>query len=146
MSDVKNIFEKNSENQPKCHFPRPLMDERGKKMELDPKEIQGQQTFDSFCKKVLKHEAANGHREINRRALIEIPMSELPEGAMEQLAVYDAYPWEYTSFQVGNETVLVKDDRLAEAPVAIPEKGRNIILMYIGSWIWQTVRSLPTWE
>lgn len=158
MSDVKNIFEKNSENQPKCHFPRPLMDERGKndlppgmtkggkKMELDPKEIQGQQTFDSFCKKVLRHEDNNGHREVNRRALIEIPMSELPEGAMEQLAVYDAYPWEYTSFQVGNETVLVKDDRLAEAPVAIPEKGRNIILMYIGSWIWQTVRSLPTWE
>lgn len=142
MSDVKNIFEKNSANQPKRHFPRPLMDERGKndlppgmtkggeKMELDPKEIQRQQTFDSFCKKVLKHEAANGHREINRRALIEIPMSELPEEAMEQLAVYDEYSWEYTSFQVGNETVLVKDDRLAEALAAIPEKERNIILMY----------------
>ena len=55
MSDVKNIFEKNSVNQPKRHFPRPLMDERGKndlppgmtkggeKMELDPKEIQRQQ-------------------------------------------------------------------------------------------------------
>ena len=95
MSDRKNIFQKNSENQPKRHFPRPLMDERGKKdlppgmtkggekMKLDPKEIQRQQTFDSFCKKVLKHEAANGHREINRRALMEIPMSELPEGAME---------------------------------------------------------------
>lgn len=44
-----------------------------------------------------------------------IPMSELPEEAMEQLAVYDEYPWEYTSFQVGNENVLVKDDRPAEA-------------------------------
>ena len=70
-------------------------------MELDPKEIQRQQSFDSFCKKVLKHEAANGHREINRRALIEIPMSELPEEAMEQLAVYDEYPWEYNSFRDG---------------------------------------------
>lgn len=142
MSDRKNNFEKHSANQPKHHFVRPLMDERGKndlppgmtkggeKMELDPKEIQRQQAFDSFCKKVLKHEANNGHREINRRALMEIPMSELPEGAMEQLAVYDEYPWEYTSFNVGEETVLVRDDRLAEALAAIPEKERNIILMY----------------
>ena len=99
-------------------------------MKPDLHEIHKQHTFDSFCKKVLKHEASNGHREINRRALIEIPMSELPEEAMEQLAVYDEYPWEYNSFQVGKETVLVKDDRLAEALAAIPEKERNIILMY----------------
>lgn len=142
MSDAKKYFQQISENQPNDHFPRPLMDERGKndlppgmtkggeKMKLDPKEIQRQQTFDSFCKKVLKHEAANGHREINRRALMEIPMSEIPEEAMEQLAVYDEYPWDHTSFQVGNETVYVKHDRLAEALAAIPEKERNIILMY----------------
>lgn len=57
-------------------------------------------------------------------------MSDLPEEAMEQLAVYDDYPWDYTPFQVGDETVLVKDDRLAEALAAIPEKERNIILLY----------------
>lgn len=142
MSDAKNIFEEISENQPKRHFPTPLMDERGKndlppgmtkggeKMELDPKEIQRQQAFDSFCKKVLKHEANNGHREINYRTSMEISMSDLPEGAMEQLAVYDEYPWDYTSFRIGNETVYVKNDRLAEALAAIPEKERNIILMY----------------
>ena len=142
MSDAKNIFEEISENQPKRHFPTPLMDERGKndlppgmtkggeKMKLDPKEIQRQQAFDSFCKKVLKHEANNGHREINYRTSMEISMSDLPEGAMEQLAVYDEYPWDYTSFQIGNETVYVKNDRLAEALAAIPEKERNIILMY----------------
>ena len=142
MSTSKKFFEKFSENPPKRHFPTPLMDERGKndlppgmtkggeKMELDPKKIQRQQAFDSFCKKVLKHEANNGHRELNYRASMEIPMSDLPEGAMEQLAVYDEYPWDYTSFQVGNETVYVKNDRLAEALAAIPEKERNIILMY----------------
>ena len=141
MSDTKNIFEKISANQPKRTSARPVMDERGRtdlppgtkggeKMKSDLHEIHKQHTFDSFCKKVLKHEANNGHREINRRALMEIPMSDLPEGAMEQLAVYDEYPWEYTSFLIGNETVLVKDDRLAEALEAIPEKERNIILMY----------------
>ena len=99
-------------------------------MKPDLHEIHKQHTFDSFCKKVLKHEAAGGHREINRRARIEISISDLPEEAMEQLAVYDDYPWDYTPFQVGDETVLVKDDRLAEALAAIPEKERNIILLY----------------
>lgn len=99
-------------------------------MKPDLHEIHKQHTFDSFCKKVLKHEAAGGHREINRRAWMEISMSDLPEEAMEQLAVYDDYPWDYTPFQIGDETVLVKDDRLAEALAAIPERERNIILLY----------------
>lgn len=99
-------------------------------MKPDLHEIHKQHTFDSFCKKVLKHEAGNGHRKINRRARMEISMSDIPEEAMEQLAVYDDYPWDYTPFQVGDETVLVKDDRLAEALAAIPEKERNIILLY----------------
>ena len=57
-------------------------------------------------------------------------MSDLPEGAMEQLAVYDDYPWEHTSFPVGDDVVLIKNDRLAEALEAMPEKERDIILMY----------------
>lgn len=142
MSARKNIFEKFSENQPKHHFALVLLDERGKKdlppgmtkggekMELDPKEVLRQQTFDSFCKTVLRNEAKTGHREINRRSQMEVSMSELPESAMEQLAVYDEYPWDYASFQIGNETVYVKNERLAEALAAIPEKDRNIILMY----------------
>ena len=141
MSDRKNNFEKITANQPKRTFSGPVMDERGnkdlppgkkggEKMKPDLHEIHKQHTFDSFCKKVLKHEAGNGHREINRRAHMEISMSDLPEEAMEQLAVYDDYPWDYTPFQVGDETVLVKDDRLAEALAAIPERERNIILLY----------------
>ena len=89
-----------------------------------------QHTFDSFCKRAIKYEALNANRQIRYRRNCEISLSELPEEIMEQLAVYDEYPWEYTSFQIGKETVLVKDDRLAEALSAIPEKERNIILMY----------------
>lgn len=99
-------------------------------MKPDLHETERQQAFDSFCKKVLKNEAANGHREINYKANMEISMSALPEEAFAQLAVYDDYPWEHTSFRIGNENVLVKNDRLAEALEAIPEKDRNVILMY----------------
>ena len=45
---------------------------------------------------------------------------------MEQLASYDRYPWEYTSFPV----ILIENDRLAEALNALPQDGRNILLMY----------------
>ena len=34
---------------------------------------------------------------------------------MAQLAVYDRYPWEYTTFPVGGAVILIEDDGLAEA-------------------------------
>ena len=49
---------------------------------------------------------------------------------MEQLASYDRYPWEYTSFPVGGDVILIENDRLAEALNALPQDGRDILLMY----------------
>ena len=89
-----------------------------------------QHTFDSYCKKVLKCEAWNGYREISRRQKQEVPFSELPEEAMEQLAAWDRYPWEYTPFPVGNDVILIEDDRLADALNILPPKDRDIFLMF----------------
>ena len=141
MKGEKKFLHKFSGYRPNCTFLAPVMDERGNQdlppgtkggetMKPDLHETHKQHTFDSFCKKVLVHEANNGHRDINRRASIEISMSDLPEEAMEQLAVYDDYPWEHTAFHIGDDVILIKNDRLAEALEAIPEKERNIILMY----------------
>ena len=89
-----------------------------------------QHTFDSYCKKVLKCEAWNGYREISRRQKREVPFSELPEQSMEQLAAWDRYPWEYTPFPVGNDVILIEDDRLANALNALPPNDRDIFLMF----------------
>lgn len=89
-----------------------------------------QHTFDCFCKKVLKCEAYNGYREISRKQTREVTFSELPEESMEQLASYDRYPWEYASFPVGGDVILIEDDRLAEALNMMPQEGRDILLMY----------------
>ena len=89
-----------------------------------------QHAFDSYCKKVLKCEAYNGYREIGRRQKRETLFSELSEEELAQLAVYDRYPWEYTSFPVGGEVILIRDDRLAEALNALPQENRDILLMY----------------
>ena len=89
-----------------------------------------QYTFDSYCKKVLKCEACNGYRQISRHQKRFTSLEELSEAEMAQLAVYDRYPWEYTTFPVGGAVILIEDDRLAEALNALPQDGRDILLMY----------------
>ena len=66
-------------------------------MDLDRHDEHKQHAFDSFCKKVIRCEAYNAYRAIGRRQDLEIPFSQLPEEAMETLATWDVYPWEYTS-------------------------------------------------
>ena len=102
----------------------------GEKMDLDRHDEHKQHTFDSFCKKVIRCEAYNAYRAIGRRQDLEIPFSQLPEEAMEALAAWDVYPWEYTSFPVDGDVILIKDDRLADALTALPQRFRDILLMY----------------
>ena len=55
----------------------------------------------------------------------------LPEEADEQFASCpDVYPWEYTPFPLDGDVILIRDDRLADALKAMPQDGRNILLMY----------------
>ena len=96
-------------------------------MDLDRHDEHKQHTFDSFCKKVIRCEAYNAYRAIGRRQDLEIPFSQLPEEAMEALAAWAVYPWEYTSFPVDGDVILIKDDRLADA---LPQRFRDILLMY----------------
>ena len=71
-----------------------------------------QYAFDSYCKKVLKCEACNGYRQISRRQKRFASLEELSEAEMAQLAVYDRYSWEYTTFPIGRAVILIEDDRL----------------------------------
>lgn len=141
MSERKNNFEYLSVNRPKAASTKRVVGERGRKdlppgtkggenMTPDRHEEHKQHTFDSFCKKVLKCEAYNGYREISRRQKHEITFSELPEEAMEQLAAYDRYPWEYAPFTACGDVILIENDRLADALDALPQKNREILLMY----------------
>ena len=133
MSREKNIFEKFPQKWPKGVFARRVGGERGnidlpsgakggEKMDLDRHDEHKQHAFDSFCKKVIRCEAYNAYRAIGRRQDLEIPFSQLPEEAMEALATWDVYPWEYTSFPVGGDVILIKDDRLADALTALPQR------------------------
>ena len=141
MSDRKNNFDFSRQSWPKQPSAERVVGERGRK-ELPPGTKGGenmkpdrhaehkQHAFDSFCKKVLKCEACNGYREISHRKKHSIPFSELPEDAMEQLAAYDRYPWEYNTFILGGDVILIENDLLADALNALPQDNRDILLMY----------------
>lgn len=141
MSDNKNNFKHFSVNRPKATSAERVVGERGRtdlppgtkggeNMTPDRHEEHKQHTFDSFCKKVLKCEAYNGYRENSRRQKHEVTFSELPEEAMEQLAAYDRYPWEYAPFAIAGDVILIENDRLADALEALPQENREILLMY----------------
>ncbi len=85
--------------------------------------------FDSFCKKVLREEARDYIREINRRSERFVSFSELSEEQMSQLCLTDEYPSELTRFDVQGYSVSIKDDRLAEALASLPEERRDIVLL-----------------
>ena len=49
---------------------------------------------------------------------------------MEQLAAYDRYPWEYNTFILGGDVILIENNLLADALNALPQDNRDILLMY----------------
>lgn len=85
--------------------------------------------FDSFCKKVLREEARDYMRYVNRLSEREVNLSELSEEQLSQLCALDEYPSEQTSFDVQGYSVAIKDARLAEALASLSEEKRDIVLL-----------------
>ena len=137
----KEKFNINTESQPNSGIAITVVGERGRK-ELPPGTKGGenlkpdrhyehkQHAFDSYCKKVLKCEACNGYREISRRQKRVTSLEDLSEAEWAQLAVYDRYSWEYTTFPVGGAVILIEDDRLAEALLGLSQENREIFMMH----------------
>lgn len=137
----QKFFQIDPENRPSQTTRERVVSERGRK-ELPPGTKGGenlkpdrhyehkQYAFDSYCKKVLKCEACNGYRQISRHQKRFTSLEELSEAQMAQLAVYDRYPWEYTTFPVGGAVILIEDDGLAEALLGLSQEDREIFMMH----------------
>ena len=137
----KKYFQIDPENRPNRTTRERVVSERGRK-ELPPGTKGGenlkpdrhyehkQHAFDSYCKRSIKNEAMNAYTQLRKRSRREVSLSELPEDAMAQLAVYDRYSWEYTTFPVGGAVILIEDDRLAEALLALSQEDRDIFMMH----------------
>mgnify|MGYP003303537983 CR=1 FL=1 len=89
-----------------------------------------QMVFDSFCKRVLKNAAINCFHEIKRHREREQFFSELTKREWQQIYMEDEYRLESHVFQVMGQEVEVKNFLIAKALRHLPEKKRNVILMY----------------
>lgn len=88
-----------------------------------------QHAFDSFCKKVLKHEARDHYDEMKRQREREVSFSELSAQEMEQLFTVDKYFATEQVFNVLGREVVVNNELIAEALRTLPERKRDIILL-----------------
>lgn len=98
-------------------------------MKPDGHEVHKQHTFDAFCKRVLKNEARDIEREYARRRRKEVLFSELPPPMLERISSIDEYPSEHEQFRVGDFSVVVRDERLANALRILTERKRDIVLL-----------------
>ena len=89
-----------------------------------------QMMFDSFCKKVIKNAAIDCFRERQKYKKRERFVSELTEEEFQQLYMEDEYDLDTYVFQVLGQEVEVKNFMIAKALNRLPEKQRNVILMY----------------
>lgn len=86
-------------------------------------------TFDSFCKKILKHEARDYYDELKRQRNREVFFSDLSVKQMDQLYTEDKYFVTEQIFNVLGLDVIVSDDVIAGALENLPEHKRDIILL-----------------
>jgi len=89
-----------------------------------------QSAFDSFCKKVLRNEARDFFNEVKRLRGKEVFVSELSERELGQLATTDMYFTTEQVFNVHGFDVVVTSESMAAALRNLPQRKRDIILLY----------------
>jgi len=85
--------------------------------------------FDSFCKKVLKHEARDYYIETKRKREREVSFSELSDRELAQLSKTDKYFSADQIFDVLGSDVVVSDEDIADALRGLSKCKRDIILL-----------------
>jgi RNA polymerase sigma factor (sigma-70 family) len=92
-------------------------------------EKQVRQTFDSFCKKVLKYTARELYRKQKKSEMQEVPFSGLSEREFSTLAAVDVYGKVETVFDVQGDAIVVTDGDIAKALRELPDEKREIVLL-----------------
>ena len=90
-------------------------------------------TFNAFCKIVLYHAALNAYKKIRRKQQFEVSLDYLREFDFEPVTTSDEYFVRYdvpTAFTVRGKTVVVKSEQLAAALLRLPEKRREVLLLW----------------
>lgn len=90
-------------------------------------------TFNAFCKIVLYHAALGVYKKLRKKQQFEVSFDYLREFDFEPVTTTDEYFVKYdvpTSFTVHGKTVIVESEQLAAALSRLPEKRREVLLLW----------------
>lgn len=88
-----------------------------------------EQTFDSFCKAVIRNESIDAFRELAHRREHEVAFSALSPKEIASLRAADSFDMYRKSFRVHGYIVEVCDRSLGEILDYIPSAQRDIVLL-----------------
>ena len=86
--------------------------------------------FDYICKRVMDDERKDYMKSMSRQSKREISFSDMGDYFVNQFSVVDSYSTDYQIFTWNEFTVGVENDLLSEALRNLPDKKREIILLY----------------
>ena len=85
--------------------------------------------FDRYCKVVLRHEAINYFRELQRHRKHEISLEELSSADLDTLSVTNSYPDESHIFHFYGCDLRIDNDHVANAFINLPEQEQHILIL-----------------
>lgn len=85
--------------------------------------------FNGYCKKVIKNEAANAHKELNRLSQKEVLFSDMSSADEKSLFTLDEY-FKDLDNEISIGKVSISEKLLSDALLSLSEDKREIILMY----------------
>ena len=92
-----------------------------------------ERTFNAFCKIVLYHAALGVYKKMRKKQQFEVSLDYLREFDFEPATSTDEYFVKYdvpTVFTVLGKTVIVESEQLAAALSRLPEKWREVLLLW----------------
>lgn len=86
--------------------------------------------FDAFCKTVLRHEATNYFRELNRQGKHIAQFSALSQSELGKLYTVDEYPSEKFVFSAFGYVLYLHEEMMADAFSRLPEPEQTILILH----------------
>ena len=86
--------------------------------------------FNGYCKQVIKNEAANAHKELNKLTKKEVLFSDISKADEDSLFTVDEYFKDSSYSEISIGEISISEKVLSEALLSLPDDKREIILMY----------------
>lgn len=87
-----------------------------------------EQTFDSYCKAVIKNTAVDIRRREKTKQKYEISLSNITDSDAIEPYAEDTYSLDEATFSVHGENITVRDPDLSAALSYVPRKYRDVVL------------------